>query len=126
MHIHSSCYTRIQLFQLRLSPEQSGKVEYERERLLGIANKFIHLAFRARIRLFRFARGTTLIEIAVYNVGGFAVATCSTIWPIWKLNVIVTSISVYVLNCIFSTQKQNLNVIQSLVYSSFGVFFLYF
>jgi hypothetical protein len=42
----------IQLFQLRLSPEQSGKVEYERERLLGIveyererllgiANKFI-------------------------------------------------------------------------------------
>jgi hypothetical protein len=33
----------IQLFHLRLSPEQSGKVEYERERLLGIANKFIHL-----------------------------------------------------------------------------------
>jgi hypothetical protein len=29
----------IQLFQLRLSPEQSGKVEYERERMLGIANK---------------------------------------------------------------------------------------
>ena len=29
----------IQLFQLRLSPEQSGKVEYKRERLLGIANK---------------------------------------------------------------------------------------
>jgi hypothetical protein len=28
----------IQLFQLRLSPEQSGKVEYKRERLLGIAN----------------------------------------------------------------------------------------
>jgi hypothetical protein len=28
----------IQLFQLRLSPEQSGKVEYERERLLGIMN----------------------------------------------------------------------------------------
>jgi hypothetical protein len=27
----------IQLFQLRLSPKQSGKVEYERERLLGIA-----------------------------------------------------------------------------------------
>jgi hypothetical protein len=43
----------IQLFQLRLSPEQSWKVEYERERLLGIANKFIHLW------------GTTLIEIAV-------------------------------------------------------------
>jgi hypothetical protein len=33
----------IQLFQLRLSTEQSGKVEYERERLLGIANQFIHL-----------------------------------------------------------------------------------
>ena len=33
----------IQLFQLRLSPEQSGKVEYERESLLGIANKFIDL-----------------------------------------------------------------------------------
>jgi hypothetical protein len=29
----------IQLFQLRLSPERSGKVEYERERRLGIANK---------------------------------------------------------------------------------------
>ena len=51
----------IQLFQLRLSPEQSGKVEYERERLLGITNKFI--------RLFRFSRGTTLIEIAVYMQG---------------------------------------------------------
>ena len=39
-------YTRycIQLFQLRLSPEQSGKVEYERERLLGIANKLIEIA----------------------------------------------------------------------------------
>jgi hypothetical protein len=33
----------IQLFQLRLSPEQSGKVEYERERLLGIANKWMNL-----------------------------------------------------------------------------------
>jgi hypothetical protein len=32
-------YTAI---QLRLSPEQSGKVEYERERLLGIANKLFH------------------------------------------------------------------------------------
>ena len=34
----------IQLFQLRLSPEQSGKVEYERERLLGIANTFKNAA----------------------------------------------------------------------------------
>jgi hypothetical protein len=33
----------IQLFQLRLSPEQSGNVEYERERLLGIANKLMNL-----------------------------------------------------------------------------------
>jgi hypothetical protein len=33
----------IQLFQLRLSPEHGGKVEYERERLLGITNKFVHL-----------------------------------------------------------------------------------
>jgi hypothetical protein len=66
----------IWLFQLRLSPEQSGKVEYECERLLGIANKSINewiysqqrfpAAFRARIRLLRFARGTTSIEIAVY------------------------------------------------------------
>jgi hypothetical protein len=29
--------------QLKLSPEQSGKVEYERERLLGIANKLMNL-----------------------------------------------------------------------------------
>jgi putative exporter of polyketide antibiotics len=34
----TSIISIIQLFQLRLSPEQSGKVEYERERLLGIAN----------------------------------------------------------------------------------------
>jgi hypothetical protein len=33
----------IQLFQLRLSTEQSGKVEYERERLLGIAKKLMNL-----------------------------------------------------------------------------------
>jgi hypothetical protein len=38
-----SSSVRIQLFQLRLSPEQSGKVEYERERLLGIANKWMNL-----------------------------------------------------------------------------------
>jgi hypothetical protein len=49
---------------IKVVPEQSGKVEYERERMLGIANKFIKLmfyrfpaAFRARIRLFRFIRG---------------------------------------------------------------------
>jgi hypothetical protein len=28
---------------IKVVPEQSGKVEYEHERLLGIANKFIHL-----------------------------------------------------------------------------------
>jgi hypothetical protein len=33
-------YTAI---SIKVVPEQSGKVEYERERLLGIANKFIHL-----------------------------------------------------------------------------------
>jgi hypothetical protein len=37
--IHRQLDKHIQLFQLRLSPEQSGKVEYERERLLGFANK---------------------------------------------------------------------------------------
>jgi hypothetical protein len=49
-------------YDTKVVHEQSGKVEYERERLLGIAKKFINLldsqqAFRARIRLFRFARG---------------------------------------------------------------------
>jgi hypothetical protein len=44
-------YTAI---SINVVPEQSGKVEYERERLLGIANKCIHfsrfpVAFRARI-----------------------------------------------------------------------------
>jgi hypothetical protein len=59
-----------------LSPEQSGKVEYERERLLGIADKLMNLAaFRARFQLFRFAWGTTLIEIAV----SFSVQTLSLI-----------------------------------------------
>jgi hypothetical protein len=46
------------------------KVEYERERLLGIANKFINLlaipsSLSRSYSTFRFARGTTLIEIAV-------------------------------------------------------------
>jgi hypothetical protein len=64
---------RIQLFQLRLSPKQSGKVEYERERLLGIASKFIHLlanpsSLSRSYSTFRFARGTTFIEIAVYTI----------------------------------------------------------
>jgi hypothetical protein len=54
-------YGRIQLFQLRLFPEQSGKVEYERD----LSYSRIRLFRFARMRLFRFARGTTLIEIAV-------------------------------------------------------------
>jgi hypothetical protein len=33
-------YTAI---SIKIVPDQSRKVEYERERLLGIANKFIHL-----------------------------------------------------------------------------------
>ena len=55
---------------LRLSIEQSGKVEYERERLLGIANKFINfLAIPSSLSrsysTFPLCSGTTLIEIAV-------------------------------------------------------------
>jgi hypothetical protein len=53
-------YTAI---SIKVVHEQSGKVEYERERLLGIANKLMTefskrfpAAFRARIRLFRFVR----------------------------------------------------------------------
>ena len=62
----------IQLFQLRLSPEQSGKVEYERERLLGIANKSIHLlanpsSLSRSYSTFPLCSGTTLIEISVYT-----------------------------------------------------------
>ena len=62
-------YTAI---SIKVVHEQSGKVEYERERLLGIVNKLMNFQsdsqqpFRARIRLFRFARGQPLIEIAVY------------------------------------------------------------
>ena len=41
--LSSIIHTSIQLFQLRLSTRrQSGKVEYERERLLGIANKLMN------------------------------------------------------------------------------------
>jgi hypothetical protein len=55
-----------------LSPEQSGKVEYERESLLGIANKLMNLiaipsSLSRSYSTFRFAWGTTLIEIAVYT-----------------------------------------------------------
>jgi hypothetical protein len=58
---------------IKVVHEQSGKVEYEREGLLGrqqinAFSKRFPAALRARIRLFRFARGTTLIEIAVQGV----------------------------------------------------------
>jgi hypothetical protein len=61
-HIMYTLYVRI-VISIKVVPEQSGKVEYECERLLGIANKFMiffsdsQQAFRARIRLFHFARG---------------------------------------------------------------------
>jgi hypothetical protein len=38
----SVCYTAI---SIKVVHEQSGKVEYERERLLGIANKFSQQPF---------------------------------------------------------------------------------
>jgi hypothetical protein len=62
----------IQLFQLRLFHEQSGKVEYERERLLGIVNKWINLlVIPSRLSrsysTFPLCSWTTLIEIAVYH-----------------------------------------------------------
>jgi hypothetical protein len=54
-------YTAI---SIKVVHEQSGKVEYERERLLGIPKNLMNFhsdifpaAFRARIQLFRFARG---------------------------------------------------------------------
>jgi hypothetical protein len=53
---------------MRLSPKQSGKVEYERERLLGIANKLINLlaipsSLSRSYLTFPLWSGTTLIEI---------------------------------------------------------------
>jgi hypothetical protein len=66
-------YTAI---SIKIVSKQSGKVEYERERLAGNRWKIniwffsdSQPAFRARIRLSRFAPGTTLIEI---EVGYFA------------------------------------------------------
>jgi hypothetical protein len=50
--------------------EQSGKIEYERERLLGIAMKFINLlaipsSLSRSYSIFPLCSWTTLIEIAV-------------------------------------------------------------
>ena len=52
-------------------PEQSGKVEYERERLLGITKKFINFSaipssLSRSYTTFPLCSETTLIEIAVY------------------------------------------------------------
>jgi hypothetical protein len=63
----------MQLFQITLSlHEQSGKVEYKRERLVGIANKLTHfLAIPSSpsrsYSTFPLCSGTALIEIAVYT-----------------------------------------------------------
>jgi hypothetical protein len=52
----------------KVVPKQSGKVatsEYKREMLVGIANKLMPNLLASRMRLFRFASGTTLIEIPI-------------------------------------------------------------
>jgi hypothetical protein len=62
-------YTAI---SIKVVPQQTGKVEYERERLLGIANKFINfLAIPSSLShsysTFPLCSWTTLIEIAVFT-----------------------------------------------------------
>jgi hypothetical protein len=62
-------YTAI---SIKVVPEQSGKVEYERERMLGIANKFINLlaipsSLLRSYSTFPLYSWTTLIEIAVFT-----------------------------------------------------------
>jgi hypothetical protein len=57
---------------IKVVPDQSGKVEYERKRLLEIAKKFInYLAIPSSLlrsySTFPLCSGTTLIEIAVYR-----------------------------------------------------------
>ena len=53
---------------IKVVPEESGKVEYECERLLGIA-KFlaIPISLSRSYSTFPLCSGTTLIEIAVYK-----------------------------------------------------------
>ena len=58
---------------IKVVPEQGEKVEYERERLLGIAEKiinFLALPSKPFALVFDFSAllGTTLIEKAVYSV----------------------------------------------------------
>jgi hypothetical protein len=57
-------YTAI---SIKVVPEKSGKVEHERERLLGIAKKFINLlaipaSLSRSYSTFPLCSGTTLIE----------------------------------------------------------------
>jgi hypothetical protein len=67
IHIYTDIHTAI---SIKVVPEQSGKVEYERERLLGIAKKLTNfLAIPSNLSrsysTFPLRSGTTLIEIAV-------------------------------------------------------------
>jgi hypothetical protein len=43
IRFRSSFFLYYTAISIKVVPRQSGKVEYERERLLGIVNKFIHL-----------------------------------------------------------------------------------
>jgi hypothetical protein len=66
---HTKIHTAI---SIKVVPKQSGKVKYERERMLGIANKFINfLAIPSSLSrsysTFPLYSWTTLIEIAVYT-----------------------------------------------------------
>ena len=78
---------------IRLSHEQSVKVEYERERLLGIANKFINfLAIPSSLSrsysTFPLRSGTTLIEIAVHIYWGRADQYS---WAAWQTPLVAVS-----------------------------------
>ena len=66
MHLYSELINQSKAFV-----EKNAYLKYYR--LLGIANKFIHLlanpsSLSRSYSTFRFARGTTLIEIAVYRI----------------------------------------------------------
>jgi hypothetical protein len=68
--MHNRLYTAI---SIKVAPEQSGEVEYERERLLGIAKKLMNLLaipsslYSRSYSTFPLCSGTNLIEIAVYT-----------------------------------------------------------
>ena len=69
MNVQMRVYTAI---SIKVVPRAKRKVEYERERLLGIANKFIHLlsipsSLSRSYSTFPLCSWTTLIEIAVYS-----------------------------------------------------------